>query len=98
MKKIIRRIINRKKMKIKKNKRQMVGGGQTLGERSGERFLIFFLIFVSFSVLRKMDRRFSSEQKAKLVYATRVTHRYQYLSLLSNFKRWEIFLLVLFQA
>ena len=66
----------------------MAGGGQTLGERSGERFFnLVFLLFVSFSDLRKSDRRFSSEQKAKLVYATRATHRYQYLSLLSNFKR-----------
>ena len=50
--------------------------------------IFFFFIFSlrSFSDLWKSDRRRSSEQKAKLVYATRATHRYQYLSLLSNFK------------
>ena len=77
-----------KKTKIKKNKRQMAGGGQALGERSGERFFnFFFLIFITLSDLWKSDRRFSSEQKAKLVYATRATRRYQKLSILSHFKR-----------
>ena len=53
-----------------------------------ERFvLIFFFLFVSFSNLRKSDRRFLSEQKAKLDYATRATRRYQYLSVSLNFKR-----------
>ena len=50
-------------------------------------FLFFFLLFVSFSDLRKSDRRFLSEQKAKLDYATRATRRNQYLSVSSNFKR-----------
>ena len=54
-------------------------------ERPGERFFNFFSLLVYFSDLRKSDRRFLSEQKAKLEYATRATHRYQYLSLLSNF-------------
>ena len=49
-------------------------------------FLFFFLLFASFSYLLRSDRRFSSEQKAKLDYATRVTHKYQYLSILSKFK------------
>ena len=49
-------------------------------------FLFLYFLFVSFSDLRKSDRRFSS-QKAKLVYAMRATHKYQYLNLLSNFKR-----------
>ena len=44
-------------------------------ERAGERFFNFFLL-VYFSYLRKLDRRFLSEQKAKLVYATTATHRY----------------------
>ena len=48
-------------------------------------FSLYFF-FDSFSDLRKLDRRLLSEQKAKLVYATRATHRYQYLSLLSNIK------------
>ena len=52
-----------------------------------ERFFIFyFLLIVSFSDLQKSDCRFSSEQKAKLDYAMRATRRYQYLSILSNFK------------
>ena len=46
----------------------------------------FYSLLVSFSDLRKSDRTLSSEQKAKLVYAKRATHRYQYLNLLSNFK------------
>ena len=75
-------------MKIKKNKRQMARGGRTLGERSGERFFnFFFLIFITLSDLLKSDRRFSSEQKAKLVYATRAMRRYQKLSISSHFKR-----------
>ena len=56
-------------------------------ERVTRFFLFFFLIFASFSDLRKSDRRFLSKKKAKLDYATRATHRYQYLGVLSNFKR-----------
>ena len=56
-------------------------------QREGDRFLFFlFSLFDSFSDLWKSDRRRSLEQKAKLVYAKRATHRYQYLSLLSNVK------------
>ena len=50
------------------------------------RFLFFFL-FISFSNLRKLDRRFLSEQKAKLDYVTRATRMYQNLGFSSNFKR-----------
>ena len=50
-------------------------------------FYFYFLLFVFFSDLHKSDRRFLLERKAKLVYATRATHMYQYLILLSNFKR-----------
>ena len=40
----------------------------------GEREYFFFVIlFVSFLDLRKSDRRFSSELKEKLIYATRAT-------------------------
>ena len=40
----------------------------------GERiFFLFFLLFVSFSDLRKSDRRFSSGLKAKLIYVMRAT-------------------------
>ena len=55
-------------------------------ELEGDIFFFNFLFLVSFLDLRKSDRRLSSEQKAKLVYAMRATHRYQYLSLLSNVK------------
>ena len=56
-------------------------------EREGENdFFSFYFLLVSFSDLRKSNRRLSSEQKEKLVYAKRATHRYQYLSLLSNVK------------
>ena len=50
------------------------------------RFLVFFILFASLLDSRKSDRKLSSEQKAKLDYAKRATHKYQYLSLLSNFK------------
>ena len=60
--------------------------GERAWRREGERYLNFFF-FVSFSDLRKSDRRFLSEQKAKLDYATRATRRYQYISVSSNFKR-----------
>ena len=53
----------------------------------GDDFLVLFSSLRSFSDLQKLDRKLSSEQKVKLDYAKRATHRYQYLSLLSNFKR-----------
>ena len=55
-------------------------------EREKTIFFSFYFLLVSFLDLQKSDRRFLSEQKAKLVYAKRATHRYQYLSLLSNVK------------
>ena len=62
------------------------GCGESVGRR--EIFFLFtFILFASLLDLRKSDRRFLSEQKAKLDYATRVTRRYQYLSVSSNFKR-----------
>ena len=52
-----------------------------MGVKEGgkRRFFIFllFLFFVSFSDLRKSDRRFSSELKVKLIYATRATRGHQ---------------------
>ena len=81
------RIIIRKKTKIKKNKRQMVGTDGRGESVQRERVLFLYFLLISFSYLWKSDCRFLSEQKAKLVHATRATHRYQYLSILSNFKR-----------
>ena len=56
------------------------------GEREVERNFIYFFIFlfVSFSDLRKSDRRFSSGLKAKLIYKMRATHRYQKVGVLTN--------------
>ena len=69
------------------NKRKMVGRNRQKRVREvGDDFFFIFSLR-SFSDLRKSDSRLSSEQKAKLVCVTRATHRYQYLSLLSNFKR-----------
>ena len=55
--------------------------GQTEGERGEGGKLIFFifLLFASFSDLRKLERRFSSELKAKLIYATRATRGHKKL-------------------
>ena len=48
---------------------------------------LFYFFLASLSDLWKSDHRFSSEQKAKLVYATRATRGYQKLSVSSNSKR-----------
>ena len=56
-------------------------------ERVGERrdFLFFiFLLFVYFLDLRKSDCRFSSELKAKLIYAMRATRGHQKVGVLTN--------------
>ena len=74
-------------MKKKKNKSPTTRDGRTERWREGETIFILYFLFVSFSDLRKSDRRFLSKQKAKLVYATRATCRYQKLSISSHFKR-----------
>ena len=76
----------------------MDGDDGQKGVHEREDFNYFFLLFIFFSDLWKSDRRFLSEQKAKLVYATKAMRRNQYLSVSSNFKRQEISLLVLFRA
>ena len=68
------------------------------GESVGERNICFFFLFASFSYLRKLDRRFSSGLKAKLIHAMRATCKYQNLGVSSNSTRKGIFLLVLFLA
>ena len=66
-------------------------------ERIKERFyFLFFLLFVSFSDLWKLDRRFSLRLKAKLIHATKATRGYQNLGVSSNSMRYGIFPLVLF--
>ena len=61
--------------------------GQSVRIERDDFYFLFFLLFASFSDSRKSDRRFLSEQKVKLVYATRATRRYQKLSISSHFKR-----------
>ena len=54
-------------------------------ERGVERIFLFIIsFFVSFLDLRKLDSRFSSGLKAKLIYATRATHGHQNLGVLTN--------------
>ena len=74
------KILRNKKIKSKRQK--MVRG--TDGERREDIYIFFFSLF---SDLRKSDSRFFSEQKAKLIYATRATRRYQKISISSNSKR-----------
>ena len=50
-------------------------------------FLISFSLFASLSDLQKLDCRFSSEQNAKLVHASRATCGYQNLRVSSNSTR-----------
>ena len=48
---------------------------------------LLFILFVSFSDLRKSDRRFSLGLKAKLIYAMRATRGHQNLGVSSNSTR-----------
>ena len=62
---------NKKGIKIKRGGRRR----RREGRRGGGEFLnLIFFLFSFFSDLLKLDRRFSSELKAKLIYATRATH------------------------
>ena len=58
-----------------------MGGG---GKRD---FIFIFFLFVFFSDLRKLDLRFSSGLKAKLIYATRAMRGHQNLGVSSNSMR-----------
>ena len=49
-----------------------------------EFFFIFFISLVSFSYLRKLDRRFSLGLKAKLIYAMKATRRHQKVGVSTN--------------
>ena len=61
-------------------------------EERGEIFLfLFFLLFVSFSDLRKSDRRFSLGLKVKLIYAMRATHGHRKVGVSTNFVRWGFY-------
>ena len=74
---------------IKKMIKSKKGGDEQEGESVEERdiFIFIFLLFASFSNLRKSDRRFSSGLKAKLIHTTRATRGYQNLGVLSNSTR-----------
>ena len=60
----------------------------TEGERkrhAGDFFLLLlFLLFLSFSDLRKSNHRFSSGVKAKLIYAMRATREHQKVRVSTN--------------
>ena len=57
--------------------------------RGGADFVFFFnfSLLASFSDLRKLDRRFSSGLKTKLIYAMRATRGHQNLGVSSNSTR-----------
>ena len=63
---------------LKKIKNQKEGGrdGRDLGARR-ERVIRFFFLLISFSDLRKSDRRNLSDQERKVLYETRATRGYQ---------------------
>ena len=73
----------------------MVGGDGERGEKEGVGdfffFFLLFFIFVSFSYLRKSDRRFSSGLKAKLIYAMRATRGYQKVEVSTNSVRYGFY-------
>ena len=52
-----------------------------------EKNIYIFFLFASFLDLRKLDRRFSSGLKAKLIHATRTTRGHQNLGVSSNSMR-----------
>ena len=77
---------NYKKDKNENTKEKSKASGEREREEREGKF-IFFSFFTSLYDLRKLDHRFSSEQKAKLVYATRATRGHQNLGVSSNSTR-----------
>ena len=72
---------------MKKNQSKR-GRGRREEEDGREKInFLFFILFVSFSDLRKSDNSFSFGLKAKLIYATRATRGHQNLGVLSNSTR-----------
>ena len=61
--------------------------GASWRERLERGFIYLFSFFSSLSDLRKLDRKFSSKQKTKLIHATRTTRGHQNLGVSSNFTR-----------
>ena len=78
-------ILNNNKMKKIKIKRGTDGREGERVEERGEIFLfLFFLLFTSFSDLRKSDCRFSSGLKAKLIFVMRATRGHQKVGVSTN--------------
>ena len=73
------------KMVKGKNGRGSVGEGEENIERERERFF-FFSSLIS-KIYRNWDHRFSLEQEAKFIYATRATRGHQNLGVSSNSTR-----------
>ena len=62
-------------------------GEEASGAEMRDIFIFIFLLFASFSDLRKLDRRFLSGLKAKLIHTSRATCGYQNLGVSSNSTR-----------
>ena len=73
-------------IKGKKTKEKSKDGREREGVQRDFYFL-FFIFFVSFSDLWKLDHRFSLGLKAKLIHVTRATREYQNLGISSNSTR-----------
>ena len=75
----------------KMDKSKIKAGGHLIFRRErgvkGENLFLIFFLFVSFSDLRKLDRRFSSRLKVKLIYVMRATLGHQNLGVSSNSMR-----------
>ena len=58
-----------------------------MDREESERDILIFSLFISFSDLRKSNRRFLSKQKVKLIYAMRAMREHQNLGVSSNSTR-----------
>ena len=63
------------------------GRGENENKKEIIFFIFLFLLFASFSDLRKSDHRFSLGLKAKLIQVARATRGYQNLGVSSNSTR-----------
>ena len=75
---------NNKKKKNHQKEGRRASGEESALERGRIFLFLFFLLFAYFSYLRKLDRRFSSGLKAKLIYATRATRGHQEVGVSTN--------------
>ena len=65
----------------------LMKGEEASGAEMRDIFIFIFLLFASFSDLRKSDRRFLSGLKAKLIHTARAMRGYQNLGVSSNSTR-----------